>query len=140
MPSEEEAVRYASECWDKGFNCAESALRGVCFGMGIDLPESALRIATPFGGGVGRSEDICGALSGGVMGIGAILGRGDPKADKSASYGAAKKLVAQFTKEFGTTSCKALNFGDFDSQDHETRCKRYTLASVRMSHHILKKT
>jgi len=30
MPSEEEAVRHASECWDKGFNCAVSALRGVC--------------------------------------------------------------------------------------------------------------
>jgi C_GCAxxG_C_C family probable redox protein len=137
MPSEDEAVRHASECWDKGFNCAESALRGICYGMGIDMPESALKMATPFGGGIGRCEDVCGALSGGVMGIGAGLGRNDPKADKTVCYGAAKKLHEQFTKEFGSSSCRALNLSDFDSPEHEARCKAFTLASVRMSYRIL---
>jgi len=140
MPSEEEAVRQASECWEKGFNCAESALRGVCHGMGIDLPEAALKIATPFGGGVGRCEDLCGALSGGVMGIGAALGRGEVKGDKFASYNATKKLHEQFTKDFGSSMCKELNHGDFKSKEHEARCKNFTLESVRMTYRILKKT
>lgn len=140
MPSEEEAVRHASECWEKGFNCAESALRGVCYGMGIELPEVALKIATPFGGGVGRCEDLCGALSGGVMGIGAALGRGEVKGDKFASYNATKKLHEQFTKDFGSSMCKELNHGDFKSKEHEARCKNFTLESVRMTYRILKKT
>jgi C_GCAxxG_C_C family probable redox protein len=139
MPSEEEAVWHASECWDKGFNCAESALRGVCYGMEIKLPEVALKISTPFGGGVGRCEDICGALSGSVMGIGAALGRNDANGDKLTSYNATKKLYAQFTKEFGSSSCKQLNHGDFKSQEHEARCKNFTLEAVRMSYRILKK-
>src|SRR5512137_1642644 len=96
MPSEEDAVKYASMCRDKGFNCAESVLRGVCYGKGIELPEVALMMATPFGGGVGMCEDLCGALSGGVMGIGAVMGRTDASADKLASYNAAKKLHDQF--------------------------------------------
>jgi C_GCAxxG_C_C family probable redox protein len=139
MPSEEEAVRHASECWEKGFNCAESALRGVCHGMRIELPEVALKIATPFGGGVGRCEDLCGALSGGVMGIGAALGRDEANGDKFASYNATKKLHEQFTKDFGSSLCKELNHGDFKSKEHEARCKNFTLESVRMTYRILKK-
>ena len=137
MPSEEEAVRYASECWDKGFNCAESVLRGVCYGMGIELPEVALRMATPFGGGVGGCEDLCGALSGGVVGIGAAIGRSEAKGDKSASYNAAKQLHEQFLRNFGSSLCKELNHGDFKSREHGTRCKNFTLETVRMTYRIL---
>ncbi len=139
MRSEEEAVKHASECWDRGFNCAESALRGVCHGMGIELPVVALRISTPFGGGVGRCEDICGALSGSVMGIGAALGRNDTNEDRLVSYKAAKRLHEQFIKEFGSSSCKQLNHGDFESKEHEARCKNLTLEAVRMSYRIIRK-
>jgi C_GCAxxG_C_C family probable redox protein len=139
MPSEEEAVKHASECWEKGFNCAESALRGVGYGMGIVLPEVALKISTPFGGGIGRCEDLCGALSGAVMGVGATLGRKEAESDKYASYEAAKKLHEQFTNKFGSSSCKELNHGDFKSKEHEARCKNFTLESVRMTHRILNK-
>jgi len=139
MPSEEEAVRHASECWDRGFNCTESALRGVCYGMGIELPEVALRIATPFGGGVGRCEDLCGALSGGVMGIGASMGRSEATGDKFASYNAAKKLHEQFLRAFGSSLCKELNHGDFKSREHASRCKNFTLETVRMTYRILSK-
>jgi C_GCAxxG_C_C family probable redox protein len=140
MPSEDEAVRHASKCWDEGFNCAESALRGVCYGIGIELPIVALKISTPFGGGVGRCEDICGALTGSVMGIGAALGRDDAKGDKFASYDATKKLYERFIKEFGSSSCRQLNKGDFKSPEHELRCKNFTLEAVRMSYRILKRT
>jgi C_GCAxxG_C_C family probable redox protein len=139
MPSEEEAVRHASECWDKGFNCAESGLRGVCYGMGIELPEVALRIATPFGGGVGRCEDLCGALSGGVMGIGVSIGRSEATEDKFASYDAAKALHEQFLRAFGSSLCRELNHGDFKSREHARRCKNFTLETVRMTYRILRK-
>ena len=40
MPSEEEAVKHASECWEKGFNRTESVLRGVCHGLEMELQRS----------------------------------------------------------------------------------------------------
>lgn len=139
MRSEEECVRFASECWDKGFNCAESAMRGICYGQGINLPEVALKMATPFGGGIGKSEDVCGAMTGSVLGIGAALGRTGAKENKAPSYAAAKELKGMFEKRFGSTQCKVLNKGDFESQEHERRCKEFTLESVRTAYRILSK-
>jgi C_GCAxxG_C_C family probable redox protein len=136
MPTEEEHVRHASECWERGFNCAESALRGVCYGK-VELPEVALRMSTPFGGGVGRCEDICGALSGAVMGLGAQLGRTQGDDDRFRSYAAARELRTNFIRKFGSSSCQELNRGDFSSPEHEVRCKRITLESVRMAHRAL---
>ena len=140
MRSEEECVKYTSECWEKGFNCAESTMRGVCYAQEIDLPEVALKIATPFGGGIGRSEDACGAMTGSVLGIGAALGRTEAKGNKAPSYTAAKELKGQFQKRFNSTQCKVLNKGDFESREHERRCKEFTLESVRIAYRILKKS
>ena len=138
MRSQEDAARAASECWSKGCNCAESVLRGVCFGMEVELPERALMMATPFGGGVGRSEDMCGALVGGVMAIGASKGRTRPDQDKLASYGAAGKLHVQFHDAFGSTCCKALNKSDFKSPEHRVRCGRFVAETTSMAMKILK--
>lgn len=137
MPSEEEAVRCASEHWNQGFNCAESVLRGVCHGLGVDLPEAALRMATPFGGGVGRCEDMCGALSGGVMCIGVLKGRCDPKEDRFVSYNDAKVLHDTFEGLFGSSLCKVLNDGDFISDGHRSRCMKYVLETVRITYRLL---
>jgi C_GCAxxG_C_C family probable redox protein len=138
MRSEEECVKYASECWDKGFNCAESAMRGVCYAYEIELPDVALKMATPFGGGIGRSEDACGAMTGSVLGIGAVLGRTEAKGNKKPSYEAAMELKSQFERRFESTQCKILNKGDFVSPVHDRRCKEFTLESVRIAYRILK--
>jgi C_GCAxxG_C_C family probable redox protein len=140
MRSEEECIRYTADCWEKGFNCAESSMRGVCYAQGIELPEVALKMATPFGGGIGRSEDACGAMTGSVLGIGAALGRTNAKESKFTSYIAAKEVHNLFLKRFNSTQCKVLNKGDFESQEHERRCKEYTLESVRIAYRILNKS
>jgi len=126
------------ECWTKGYNCAESVLRGVCFGMEVELPDRALMMATPFGGGVGRSEDICGALVAGVMAIGALKGRTGPGQDKFASYEAAGRLYRRFHETFGSTCCKALNKSDFKSSEHKERCGRFVAEATSMSMQILR--
>ena len=51
-------------------NCAESTLKSVCEYIGADdklLP----RIATAFGGGMGGSQSVCGAVTGALMALGA---------------------------------------------------------------------
>ncbi len=139
MRSEEEAVRHASECWEKGLNCTESVLRGVCYGLEVELPEIALKMATPFGGGVGRSEDLCGALSGGVMAIGAVLGRLSGEEDRFTSYNPARDLHDQFQDRFGSTLCRELNYGDFMSPEHRERCAGYIEGTVRLAYRAIRK-
>lgn len=139
MPSEEEAVKHASECWEKGFNCTESVLRGVCHGLGVELPEVALKMATPFGGGVGRSEDHCGALSGGVLAVGSVLGRTESEEDRFVSYNAARDLHDRFRDKFGSTLCHELNFGDFTSPEHRERCACFVVDTVRTTFRIIRR-
>lgn len=138
MSTQEEGAMYAAECWSKGYNCAESVLRGICHGMHVDLPDRALMMATPFGGGVGRSEDICGALVAGVMAIGAIRGRTNPEQDKFTSYDAAGLLYRDFQGKFGSATCRILNKSDFKSPEHRERCGGIVREATSMTLRILK--
>ncbi len=133
MKEAAEGADHAAECFASGFNCAESVLRGVCLAQGTDLPGACLRMATPFGGGVGRSEDLCGALTGGVMGIGASLGRASAGEDKARSYDAANALFKAFEAEFGSARCRDINMGDFKSPEHKARCTGFVREATRMA-------
>lgn len=128
-----DGVAEAERQWASGLNCAESVLRGVCHAQEMDLTDQAMRMATPFGGGIGRSEDICGALMGGVMAIGVCLGRTTPAEDKLKCYDAAGKLYKLFLAQLGSTTCRELNEGDFKSSQHRLRCGRYVSAAARLA-------
>jgi len=138
MMSADEGVQLARKCWEDKFNCAESVLRGVCHAQGIELPDTAKKMATPFGGGVGRSEDICGALTGGIMALGASLGRTSPDEDRLRSYDAAGKLYRLFLEEFSSTSCKVLNKSDFKSPEHRIRCGKFVAGCARLTIDVIR--
>jgi C_GCAxxG_C_C family probable redox protein len=65
------------------------------------------RLATGFGGGIGRKGSLCGAFTGSIMAIGMKEGRTDPKdRDRVAKvYGKCQQFWNQFEKEFGSTHC-----------------------------------
>jgi C_GCAxxG_C_C family probable redox protein len=136
----QEGIEHATMCWTSQFNCAESVLRGVCHAEDQELPDASKKMATPFGGGIGRSEDVCGALAGGVLGIGACIGRTSPTEDKMESYEAAGRLHRQFGETLGETSCKALNKGDFKSPQHRVRCGRIVQEATRLTLEILRQS
>jgi C_GCAxxG_C_C family probable redox protein len=138
MKTLEEGVEHASECWAHQLNCAESVLRGVCFAQEIELADQARKMATPFGGGIGRSENVCGALIGGVLPIGVSFGRTVPEEDRLKSYEAAGKLHKAFQARFGSTCCKVLNKSDFKSPEHRTRCGEYVREATRLAIQILR--
>jgi C_GCAxxG_C_C family probable redox protein len=133
MRSIQDDVAEADRCWASGLNCAESVLRGACLAQGVELADQAKRTATPFGGGVGRSEDICGALMGGVLALGVCLGRTKPEEDRLKSYDAAGRLYKLFLERFGSTCCKMLNKGDFKSPEHRVRCGTYVSEATRLT-------
>jgi C_GCAxxG_C_C family probable redox protein len=70
------------------------------------LEPQSIRLATPFGGGVGGTrEELCGALAGGVMAIGALYGRTDSSQNDEQAYALAKGYREAFVAAFGTTQC-----------------------------------
>jgi C_GCAxxG_C_C family probable redox protein len=71
------------------------------------------RLATGFGGGIARTGQICGALSGAVIGMGLMLGRDKPDVKPDEFYAAVQKLLADFEALHGTIQCRALTQLDF---------------------------
>ena len=53
----------------EGCNCAQAVFAAFCDVTGFSRQE-AMRLASSFGGGVGRMREICGALSGAFFGHG----------------------------------------------------------------------
>ncbi len=101
----EEALAYFSE----GFSCAQSlcAAYAPLFGMEREM---ALRAAGAFGGGMGRSGQTCGAVTGAVIVIG--LKHGKTRAEDNATREKCYAVAAEFTRRFearhGALTCPAL--------------------------------
>ena len=77
------------------------------------------RIATGFGGGMGRQGEVCGAVSGGVMALGLVYGRqeaGD-KQTKELAYAKTADFVNRFTKINGDLRCRDLLNVDIGSEE-----------------------
>ncbi|MBQ7381204.1 MAG: C_GCAxxG_C_C family protein, partial [Clostridia bacterium] len=75
MTREQKAREYFLE----GYNCAQAVL--LAFGDLTELDNETLaKLASPFGGGMGRMREVCGAVSGMLMAKGLVGGYSDPKA------------------------------------------------------------
>jgi len=92
-----------------GFNCAQSVFAAFSPESGIPEEES-LRIATPFGGGLGRQQLVCGAVTGALMALGAEKGKGthDPETKKQEVYLLTRKFCEEFVKRHRSLNCRDL--------------------------------
>jgi C_GCAxxG_C_C family probable redox protein len=102
----------AVEKFKEGFNCAQSVLYSYAEELHVD-PDLALRIANGFGGGMGRKQEVCGAVSGGILVLGLLHGRGmqDGKERQEKTYIEVRNLIDSFIKEHGTICCRELVSG-----------------------------
>src|SRR5512143_218820 len=95
-----------------GHNCAQSVLHAYGPDFGLDA-ETALKIATGLGGGMGGRGEVCGAVTGGILALGLKFGRGekDEKAVAQHAYGKTAELMAAFEKAHGSCVCRTLLAG-----------------------------
>lgn len=105
--SRDVAAKAREHFLSQGFNCAESVLLANMESAGAEggwFP----RVASGFGGGIARTGQVCGAITGALMAIGWARGRDTADQPKDDIYNLGEQLVRDFTSEFGTTSCKML--------------------------------
>jgi C_GCAxxG_C_C family probable redox protein len=133
------------------FNCSQAVL--ASFGEDNGLTEDqCLRIACAFGGGMGRRQMTCGAVTGALMALGLHFGRAaDDPYDKSVlTYEKSNVFFAEFIKRNGSLCCRELLLGlDMnDPADQEkireqdlfrTACAKYVRDAVEITEHILVK-
>ncbi len=99
------------------------------------------RIATPFGGGMGRQGEVCGAVTGALLALGLARGR-DPGADqaiKTRAYELSADLMRRFQAQFGALRCRDLTGIDWSQPDSSEvfhasgqgeRCTEYVVMAV----------
>ena len=99
----------AAELFLKGYNCAQAMLVAYTDVTGLDEDFSA-RLASSFGGGMGRMREVCGAVSGMLMVAGLLYGYETPGDDvsKKAHYTLVQELSAQFRGEAGSIVCREI--------------------------------
>ncbi len=111
-----------------GFNCAQAVFAAYAAGLGISENDS-LRIAGGFGGGMGRLQETCGAVTGAFMLIGCKYGmtaKGDSEA-KEKTYEYIRRFADRFMKMNKSISCKTLLGCDLQSDEGKKYYKEHDL-------------
>jgi len=94
---------------DAGGNCAQAVLCAFSEDLCLER-EKALKLASGFGAGMGRKQEVCGAVTGGIMVIGLKHGQervADGEA-KEKAYRLTCELMARFGAGFGSCLCREL--------------------------------
>jgi len=93
-----------------GYNCAQAVVGAFCDETGIDF-ETAIKLSSSFGGGMGRLREVCGAVSGMFMVAGLMYGFTDPlnKKVRVEHYKLIQALAKQFKEENGSIICRELS-------------------------------
>lgn len=102
-------MEQAREYLETGWHCSEGMLLAVGAHYLGEINPHALRLSTAFAGGVGgTTEELCGALSGGLMVISALHGRTDAQTNDDRCMALATAYRERFLERFGHIRCADL--------------------------------
>jgi len=102
-----------------------------------EVDDRLRRISTGLAGGLGCShEELCGALSGGVLLVGAIYGRTTPGEDDAECNRRVVRYRERFLQQFGTTRCADLRASGYGS-DGQWPCSLLVERATRILCQVL---
>lgn len=106
MTSKEQLAR---QNFKSGYNCAQSVFLAYAKDYGLDN-ETALKLSSSFGGGMGRLREVCGAVSSMFMIAGLEDGYTSNNDDekKAQHYQLIQNLANEFKKKNGSIICREL--------------------------------
>lgn len=93
----------------KGYNCSQSVV--LAFADMLPVKESdLLKMASSFGGGMGRLREVCGSVSGMFIVIGLLYGYDGPETGpvKAEHYKRVQELARRFEEKHGSIVCREL--------------------------------
>lgn len=133
---------------DSGFYCAESVLMALAEHQGIQS-EIIPKVASCFCSGIARSGELCGAVSGAIMGIGLALGRSTPDRSLDPAYTATRQFTQAFEVRFGSLNCQELtgcHLGTpagqdkFKAENIRERCEEYVAQAAYLASEAIEHT
>lgn len=105
MTRREKAINYFKE----GYNCTQSVVMAFNDVLTID-PKELCKIASPFGGGISRMRETCGAVTGMVLVLGNLIGYDTPEMGekKHELYKNTQEILKIFENKYGSLTCRRL--------------------------------
>src|SRR5512136_1485955 len=132
----------------QGFSCSQAVAAAFAADYGLDK-ETALRLSQAFGGGIAKSADWCGAVTGAFLVIGLKYGRiiATDTSAKDKTYALTQEFIKQFKTRHGHVRCLDLLGCDIgtpagqktieDQHLHQTRCEPLIKDAVEILDDIL---
>jgi len=138
-------VNQAVTCFNEGMLCSQAMLLTYGPQFGIDQ-DTALRVARPFGSGIARMGETCGAVSGAYMVLGLRFQDENEKVAKEKCYVLCRELAKRFKDINGSTSCSQLLQCDIGTPEGQSKfrqdnlikhCQSYVRCSAEILEQIL---
>ena len=120
--------KTAKENFTQGLNCSQAILSQYAEHYQLDVP-TAHRLATAFGGGMGRQANTCGALTGSYIVLGLEYGSASPaeKDNKEICYEKVRLLTKKFEQKHGSCNCRDLLGYDISTSEGQQQVKEQGL-------------
>jgi C_GCAxxG_C_C family probable redox protein len=108
--------------------CSEAILVSLNHGLGGGLSDDqAVALASGFAIGLGESGCLCGAISGGIMALGLLLGKDRTYARRKEIQDASAELHNRFKQRHQSTCCRVLTKPvKGDTSAHFKQCTGFT--------------
>jgi C_GCAxxG_C_C family probable redox protein len=121
---EEKAIRS----FRNGLNCAQAVVSAYTEELKFD-PALALSLSCGFGGGMGRLQQTCGAVTGAFMVLGIYNCRKhtDNKERKDKTYGMIQEFSSRFQALHGAIDCRTLLGCDLRTEEGQQYLKEHAL-------------
>lgn len=105
----ESRIEEAVSTFEAGYTCAQSVFVTYADLFGMDR-ETALKLASPMGGGMGRMREVCGAVTAMALLAGLKEGNTDPSNEEGREkiYLLTRQLAEKFKEQHGTIICREL--------------------------------
>ena len=134
----------AVERFKQGYSCSQAVFSVCAERRGVDR-DLALRIAAGFGGGLARTGQTCGAITGAIMAIGLAQRSVTPeenRTEKDKTYETGRRFMGKFAERTGYTLCRDLLGCDISTPagfEHarqndlfQTRCRQFVRDAVEV--------
>ena len=142
----EEAIQRAIGYVDDGFLCVEAVLKTLADLKGVES-EYIPGISSGMAAGVGRTNQICGAVTGAILGLGLWFGRSKPVVSDRRPYWYSRLFIDRWMKAHNSTNCSQLlgielddpeGYKKFESENMwVNKCQRYIREAVGLAYDIL---
>ena len=133
----------AANKFKDGYCCSQAVLYSFADKAGIS-EDLALKIADGFGAGMARKQEVCGAISGSILTLGLLYGRGENESEEKHeyTYDRVRDFMARFEALHGSIICrKLLDDLDLNTSEGQERfktenwhdaCTNYVADAVRI--------